>query len=31
MRPSTLMVGYLVAYAAALALVGDMGFGWTWG
>jgi hypothetical protein len=34
MRPSTMTVGYLLAYAAALGLVGGIGIGdigWTWG
>jgi hypothetical protein len=34
MRPSTMTVGYLLAYATASALVGVVGigdFGWTWG
>jgi hypothetical protein len=34
MRPSMMTVGYLVAYAATVGLVGDIGSGdtgWTWG
>jgi hypothetical protein len=34
MRPSTMTVGYLLAYVAAFALVGDIAvsdIGWTWG